>query len=418
MDTRSAPCTVIDPKVHQVGFFAPPDRAQPNPSTSSFSLPVFNSPSGNSLSPVMTPPLPLSPLRHPLSGESIPVGSYNLSEFAYPISSLKDFDGSIWSPGWGHRGAFGKHASSLPSGGFDLSAVKPNSFPASSLTTVSMVNMPGKSTLNSSKPAAYATLSPPLSSSALYHRNLRYARHIFDQMDPPNFFSWNTIIRALSESDDQNDDDPFQALVLFRLMLVDELVEPNRFTFPSVLKACAQTSRVEEGKQVHGMVVKIGLEDDEFVMSNLVRMYVMCGAMEYAHVLFNLNKVNMERKTQMGGTVLWNVMVDGFVRNGDFRMTRELFDEMPQRSVVSWNSMISGYAQNGLFKEAIKLFRDMQMGDTRPNYVIVGALDKLLQLFESLSQKNVITWNAILGGLAMHGRGKDAVDFFSKMQQA
>ncbi|KAK2986932.1 hypothetical protein RJ640_009075 [Escallonia rubra] len=299
--------------------------------------------------------------------------------------------------------------------------------------------------------------------SALYHRNLRYARHIFDQMDPPNCFSWNTIIRALSESDDQNDDDPFQALVLFRLMLVDELVEPNRFTFPSVLKACAQTGRVEEGKQVHGMVVKIGLEDDEFVLSNLVRMYVMCGAMEYAHVLFNSNKVNVERKTQMGGTVLWNVMVDGFVRNGDFRLARELFDEMPQRSVVSWNSMISGYAQNGLFKEAIELFRDMQMGDTRPNYVTLvsvllaisrlgalelgkwvhlyaerngigidevlgsalidmyskcGSIDKALQLFESLSQKNVITWNAILGGLAMHGRGKDAVDFFSKMQQA
>ncbi|KAK2972326.1 hypothetical protein RJ640_014384 [Escallonia rubra] len=88
-------------------------------------------------------------------------------------------------------------------------------------------------------------------------------------MDPPNCRSWNTIIRALSESDD-----PFQALVLFRLMLVDELVEPNRFTFPSVLKACAQTGRVEEGKQVHGM--------------------------EYAHVLFNSNKVNVERKTQMG----------------------------------------------------------------------------------------------------------------------
>ncbi|KAK3034924.1 hypothetical protein RJ639_032324 [Escallonia herrerae] len=248
-------------------------------------------------------------------------------------------------------------------------------------------------------------------------------------MDPPNCFSWNTIIRALSESDDQNDDDPFQALVLFRLMLVDELVEPNRFTFPSVLKACAKTGRVEEGKQVHGMVVKIGLEDDEFVPSNLVRMYVMCGAMEYAHVLFNSNKVNVERKTQMGGTVLWNVMVDGF---------------------------------NGLFKEAIELFRDMQMGDTRPNYVTLvsvlpaisrlgalelgkwvhlyaerngigidevlgsalidmyskcGSIDKVLQLFESLSQKNVITWNAILGGLAMHNRGKDAVDFFSKMQQ-
>ncbi|KAK3017024.1 hypothetical protein RJ639_006535 [Escallonia herrerae] len=164
-------------------------------------------------------------------------------------------------------------------------------------------------------------------------------------------------------------------------MLVDKPVELNRFTFLSVLKACAETGRVEEGKQVHGMVVKIGLEDDEFVMSNLVRMYVMCGAMGYAHVLFNSNKVNVERKIEMGGTVLWNVMVDGFVRNRDFRLARELFDEMPQRSVVSWNSMISGYAQNGLFKGAIELFRDMQMGDTRPNYVtLVSVLPVILRL--------------------------------------
>ncbi|KAK2966117.1 hypothetical protein RJ640_002028 [Escallonia rubra] len=265
----------------------------------------------------------------------------------------------------------------------DTISLHPSTFfpdlkPCQTLKDLSQVHAKFIKTGHIRDPLAAAEL---LRFSAFYHRNLRYARHIFDQMDPPNYFSWNTIIRALSESDDQNDDDPFQALVIFRLMLVDELVEPNRFTFPSVLKACAQMGRVEEGKQVHGMVVKIGLEDDEFVLSNLVRMYVMRGAMEYAHVLFNLNKVNVKRKTQMGGTVLWNVMVDGFVRNRDFRLARELFDEMPQRSVVSWNSMISGYAHNGLFKEAIELFKDMQMGDTRPNYVtLVSVLPVISRL--------------------------------------
>ncbi|KAK2975442.1 hypothetical protein RJ640_017701, partial [Escallonia rubra] len=173
------------------------------------------------------------------------------------------------------------------------------------------------------------------------------------------------------------------------------------------------------------MVMKIGFEDDEFVLSNLVRMYVMCGAMEYAHVLFNSNKVNVERKTQMGGTVLWNVMVDGFVRNGDFRLARELFDEMPQRSVVSWNSMISGYAQNGLFKEAIKLFRDMQMGDTRPNYVTLvtvlpaisrlGALElgKWVHLY---AERNRFGIDEVLGSALIDMYSKcGSID---KMQQA
>jgi hypothetical protein len=34
------------------------------------------------------------------------------------------------------------------------------------------------------------------------HRDVEYARKVFGQMPQPNCFSWNTIIRALAESDD------------------------------------------------------------------------------------------------------------------------------------------------------------------------------------------------------------------------
>ncbi|CAH1433368.1 unnamed protein product [Lactuca virosa] len=163
MDPRRAPRTVIDPKVRQVGFFAPPDRAQSGPlpqSSDSPSSPPLSdiSPSGNSISPVMIPPprhlsdlssrtIPagfppnrlVSPL-HRFSGESIiPVGSYNPSEFASP--SVADFfeDKNARSPGPRRSrgvGGSGKFASSLPAGGFELPPeVKPKS-----LTTVSVVS--------------------------------------------------------------------------------------------------------------------------------------------------------------------------------------------------------------------------------------------------------------------------------------
>lgn len=60
--------------------------------------------------------------------------------------------------------------------------------------------------------------------------------------------------------------------MLFRGMLCDGRVKPNRFTFPSVLKACARASRLREGKQVHGLIVKFGFDGDEFVISHLVQM--------------------------------------------------------------------------------------------------------------------------------------------------
>ena len=298
---------------------------------------------------------------------------------------------------------------------------------------------------------------------SINHRNIEYARQVFDQMREPNCFSWNTIIRALSES--SINEEPLEALLLFRQMVSVGFVEPNQFTFPSVLKACARTGNVEMGKQIHGLVLKHGLGNDVFIVSNLVRMYVMCGAMDDADFLFNRNVVDYkgvrDKRRQEGNVVLWNVMVDGYVRIGDFRAARELFDKMPQRSVVSWNVMISGYAQNGLFKEAIELFRDMQLGDVCPNYVTLvsvlpaisrigalelgkwvhlfaeknkieindvlgsalvdmyskcGSIEKALQVFEKLPKENAITWNAIISGLAMHGRAKDALHCFSQMQ--
>ncbi|XP_027073532.1 uncharacterized protein [Coffea arabica] len=161
MEARRVPRAVSDPKVRQVGFFAPgapPDRSQSGPPHPASSSPPVSdiSPSGNSLSPVMIPPprhlsadlargphfspaAPLSPMR--AARDSIPVGSYNPSEFVAPTAS--EFTDDALSPNWtARRSNSGKFASSLPAGGFDMSSLKQNNFPASSLTTVSIVNMP------------------------------------------------------------------------------------------------------------------------------------------------------------------------------------------------------------------------------------------------------------------------------------
>lgn len=300
-------------------------------------------------------------------------------------------------------------------------------------------------------------------------RNLEYARRVFTQIREPNCFSYNTIIRAFSEGKD--DDDSLNALFVFYQMVCDGFVLPNKFTFPSVLKACAKTVRLPEGKQVHRLIVKFGLVYDEFVVRNLVRIYVMCGDMDYAHRLLYKNAVEFEnnglllrhKRRQEGYVILWNVMIDGYVRIGNFRASRALFDDMPQRSVVSWNVMISGYAQNGQFREAIEMFREMQMGDVCPNYVTLvsvlpaisplgalelgkwvhlyteknaieindilsyalidmyakcGSVENEIQVFVGTPQRNAIAWSAMIGGFAMHGQAQDALDCFSRMEQA
>ncbi|KAB1212687.1 Translation initiation factor eIF-2B subunit delta [Morella rubra] len=95
MEARRSSRAVIDPKVRQVGFFAPianPQlaRTQSNPPGAN-SPPLSESPAGNSLSPVMIPPPRHSSDRTPAvpvpetgirrqGSDQVPVGSYNPSE--------------------------------------------------------------------------------------------------------------------------------------------------------------------------------------------------------------------------------------------------------------------------------------------------------------------------------------------------
>ncbi|KAJ4950714.1 hypothetical protein NE237_027546 [Protea cynaroides] len=77
----------------------------------------------------------------------------------------------------------------------------------------------------------------------------------------------------------------------------------------------------------------------------------------------------MEKRKQGGIMVLWNVMIGGYMRHGEFEAAWKLFDEMPRKSIVSWNGILTGYAENGFFKEALEIFWEIQMANVHPNYV-------------------------------------------------
>lgn len=150
MEARRTSRHPIDPKVRQVGFFAPAalgDRSQTCPLEISSSPPVSNiSPAGNTLSPVMIPPprhasdtfvlsrplavpFPVLPLRQPVIEDRVAVGSFDASELLLETSGssrIGDGEFSEDSPVLFRRSSSGKLASSLPSGGIDLTAIKNN----------------------------------------------------------------------------------------------------------------------------------------------------------------------------------------------------------------------------------------------------------------------------------------------------
>lgn len=71
---------------------------------------------------------------------------------------------------------------------------------------------------------------------------------------------------------------------------------------------------------------------------------------------------------------LGTALVDMYCKCGSLEDAREVFDKIEGRDVVAWNSMIMGYAIHGFSEEAFKLFYEMCGVGVKPSYVTFIAL--------------------------------------------
>lgn len=98
--------------------------------------------------------------------------------------------------------------------------------------------------------------------------------------------------------------------------------------------------------------------------------------------------------------------------------------------------MIACFLQNNRFKEAFELFRRMRVAKVELDgfvaasmlsactativdmYCKCGCLEEAFQVFNGLPlKKGVSLWNCMIGGLAVHGKGEDAIGLFKEMER-
>ncbi|PHT80600.1 hypothetical protein T459_13615 [Capsicum annuum] len=144
-----------------------------------------------------------------------------------------------------------------------------------------------------------------------------FSRTLFDLTPNPPLILWNSMIRAYIRASQHQ-----ESLKMYSLMSEKERIEPDKYTFTFVLKACTGLSNFEKGVKIHEDVVKRNLENDVFIGTGLIDMYSKMGDLVSA----------------------WKV-----------------FDKMPERDVVVWNAMIYGVAQSGEAVKAVELFKKMQI---------------------------------------------------------
>eukprot|EP01018_Ginkgo_biloba_P019323 Gb_30147 [translate_table: standard] len=234
------------------------------------------------------------------------------------------------------------------------------------------------------------------------------ARKVLDEMPKRNVVSWTTLIAAYARYGYDE-----EALTLFYQMQRTG-IEPNEFTFASVLPACANLASLELGKEVHEEIIRSGFHSNVFVGSALVDMYVKCRSIKDAREVFD--------KMPDRNVVSWNAMITGYAQNGNVDAAFKLFQKMPAQDMVSWNAMIAGYAQNGYVNEALVFFQKMPDRDVVSwntmiaGYAQNGLVDEAMKLFQKMREPDVFSWNMMIAGYAQNGHIEKALDLFRRMR--
>ncbi|CAK9328311.1 unnamed protein product [Citrullus colocynthis] len=276
-------------------------------------------------------------------------------------------------------------------------------------------------------PAPYAKLiahsCKKSSPEAIAYAQLIFRHHQY----PPNLFLFNTLIRCAP---------PQHSISTFATWVSTPHFEFDDLTFIFVLGACARAPSVSTlmiGRQIHTYILKRGIVSNIWVQTTMIHFYAI---------------------------------------NKDVGIARKVFDEMSVRNSVTWNAMIAGYcSQSGRVaqryaRDSLELFRGMlvestnsevkptdttivcllsaasQLGvhetgccvhayiektiDSPENDLFIGTclvnmyskcgcINSASSVFKQMKQRNVLTWTAMATGLAVHGRGKEALELLDAM---
>ncbi|EFJ26227.1 hypothetical protein SELMODRAFT_98207 [Selaginella moellendorffii] len=277
---------------------------------------------------------------------------------------------------------------------------------------------------------------------------LEDARAVFDSMPLRNEFSWAIIISAYVGAGKEQ-----EALCLYRTLVRSSTeIQADAFIFSSVLAACARLKCLEQGLEIHERIVKRGVKQDVGLQNALVTMYAKCGRIDRAKQVF-------DRITHRD-VVSWNAMVSANAEAGHLEVALKIYQEMVSADVLCWSTMISAEAMAGHDREALELYREMILS-VRPNastlatvlaactrlgdlssgaLVRDGAIQSGLDrdavvgttlvnlyarfgdviaarevLFDSMKDRTVVSWNAMVTAFAQNARVDEAEKLFREM---
>ncbi|KAL5732335.1 hypothetical protein ACOSP7_031677 [Xanthoceras sorbifolium] len=243
------------------------------------------------------------------------------------------------------------------------------------------------------------------------------AKWIFYKSSGKNSVSWTMIARLYLM---QNK--PKLAVDLFHEM-VDLGAEVDNVALATAIGACGLLGSIQEGRKVHGIAKKCGLEFDTLVSNSLLKMYIDCGSIEDASAIFDV----MPSKD----VISWTEMIGVGVKNGAFNDGVKLFRLMNRYGIkpdpLSFSSVLPACARMASHKLGKEIhgyllrngidFNIMVQNAIMDMYVKSGLIQYASNIFAAMKERDVISWTVMILGYSLHGQGERGVNLFREMEK-
>lgn len=216
-------------------------------------------------------------------------------------------------------------------------------------------------------------------------RRISEAKSFFEKMPVKNSLSWTVMISGFAQNAFGE-----EGLRLFNEMRFND-IEQCDYAFAGAITACAVLAALEQGRQLHGQIIRLGFDSSLSAGNALITMYARCGVVEAAHTLFYT---------------------------------------MPCVDSVSWNAMIAALGQHGHAAQAIKLYQEMleeQIWPDRITFLTIlsacthaGLVDEGRLIFSSMSKDFGINpgedhYARLIDLLCRAGKFSEALDVIQNM---
>ncbi|KAF8684368.1 hypothetical protein HU200_044257 [Digitaria exilis] len=186
-------------------------------------------------------------------------------------------------------------------------------------------------------------------------KHLVYACRVFHGMAVRNEVTWNSLLSMYAKA----------GLINETMALFDEMAVKDTVSYGALLSGYVQNGKAEEAFIVFKKMQACNVEPDVATMVSLIPACSHLAALQHGRCSHGSVVV----RGFASETSISNALIDMYAKCGRIDLSRQVFDKMAARDIVSWNTMIAGYGIHGLGKEATTLFLGMKNQGFAPDDV-------------------------------------------------